>query len=116
MASPRSAVHEQFPSLRVDVEPEREVVRVVPIGELDMGTVGQLAEKVTELRDAGFKCVVLDLRRLEFMDSTGLHLILEADAHARTNGHDFTVIPGPPVIQRLFELSGVGGHLRFCDH
>jgi anti-anti-sigma factor len=116
MASPRSAVHEQFPSLRVDVEPEREVVRVVPIGELDMGTVGQLAEKVTELRDAGFKCVVLDLRRLEFMDSTGLHLILEADAYARTNGHDFAVIPGPPVIQRLFELSGVGGHLRFCDH
>jgi anti-anti-sigma factor len=115
MAAPIPAVREQFPSLRVDVEPEREVVRVVPIGELDMATVGQLAEELTKLRDVGFKCLVLDLRRLEFMDSSGVHLILEADAYARTNGHDFAVIPGPPVIQRLFELSGVGDQLEFRD-
>ena len=115
MAPPISAVREQFPSFRVDVEPQRDVVRVMPIGELDTATVGQLAKELTELRDAGFKCLVLDLRRLDFMDSSGVHLILDADAHARTNGHDFAVIPGPPVIQRLFELSGVGEHLRFCE-
>ena len=115
VAPPTSAVREQFASLRVDVEPDREVVRVIPIGELDIATVGQLAAQLTELRDAGFKCLVLDLRRLEFMDSSGLHLILDADAHARTNGHDFSVIPGPPVIQRLFELSGVGHDVRFRE-
>ena len=115
MATPTPAAREQFPSLRVDVEPDRDVVRVVPVGELDVGTVGQVAAQLTELRDAGFKCLVLDLRRLEFMDSSGLHLILDADAHARTNGHDFSVSPGPPVIQRLFELTGVGDHLRFRD-
>jgi anti-anti-sigma factor len=115
MAAPIPAIREQSPSLRVDVEPQREVVRVVPIGELDMATVRQVAEELTELRDVGFKCLVLDLRRLEFMDSSGVHLILEADAYARTNGHDFAVIPGPPVIQRLFQLSGVGDQLEFRD-
>jgi anti-anti-sigma factor len=80
-----------------------------------MATVGLVAEELTDLRDVGFESLVLDLRRLQFMDSSGVHLILDADGYARTNGHDFAVIPGPPVIQRLFELSGVGGHLRFCD-
>jgi anti-anti-sigma factor len=86
-----------------------------PIGELDMATVGLVAEELTDLRDVGFESLVLDLRRLQFMDSSGVHLILDADGYARTNGHDFAVIPGPPVIQRLFELSGVGDQLQFRD-
>jgi anti-anti-sigma factor len=100
---------------RVDVQPERDVVHVVPVGELDLATVGALDGQLRELRDAGFGRLVLDLRRLEFIDLSGLRLILTFDRDARNNGHEFVVIPGPPAIQRLFELAGVDQHLHVQD-
>jgi anti-sigma B factor antagonist len=98
---------------RVDVQPNRDVVRVVPIGELDVATVGQLAAQIQELRDVGFKHLVLDLRRLEFIDSSGLHLILQLDSDARKDACEFAIIIGPPAVQRLFELTGTAEHLPF---
>ena len=61
---------------RVDVHPERDSVRVVPVGELDTATADELQTKLCELREAGFDRVVLDLRELEFLDSTGLRLLV----------------------------------------
>jgi anti-sigma B factor antagonist len=98
---------------RVDVQPDRDVVRVVPIGELDLGTVAQLAAQLQELREVGFKHLVLDLRRVEFIDSSGLHLILQLDSDARKGAYEFAVIAGPPAVQRVFELTGAAEHLRF---
>jgi anti-anti-sigma factor len=63
-------------ALACEVVPERELVRVRPVGELDMATVPVLEAQIRELRGAGFRSVVLDLRKLEFMDATGLSLIL----------------------------------------
>src|SRR5438874_9792561 len=60
---------------RVDVKPERDVVFVVPTGELDLATVAQLGGQIDELRAASFKRVVLDLCRLELMDFRGLRLL-----------------------------------------
>jgi hypothetical protein len=50
---------------------------------------------------------VLDLRQLDFIDLSGLRLILTLDRDARNHGHEFVVIPGPPAIQRLFKLTGL---------
>jgi anti-sigma B factor antagonist len=98
---------------RITVHPERTVVRVEPAGELDIATAPLLEAQLLELRDSGFDCVVLDLRRLTFMDSTGVALILAEDRCARHNGHDFTLIAGPRAIQRVLEICGVAGVLRF---
>jgi anti-sigma B factor antagonist len=98
---------------RVEVQPDRDVVRVVPIGELDLATVGRLDTQLRELRDVGFKHLVLDLRRLEFLDSSGLHLILQLDGDARKEAYEFAIIAGPPAIQRLLELTGATEHLHF---
>ena len=99
---------------RVDVEPDRSRVRVIPVGELDLATVDQVADQVHELREAGFVHVVLDLRGLEFMDSTGLRLVLGLDREAREAGHELTLIPGPPAVQHVFELAGVCERLAFA--
>jgi anti-anti-sigma factor len=106
----KPGVHPQ--ALRVDVHAEREVVRVAPAGELDIATAGVLAAELHELRDSGFDCIVLDLRRLTFMDSSGIALIVAEHRCARSNGHDFTLISGPPAIQRVLELCGVATLLR----
>src|SRR5437764_294405 len=96
----------------IDIDPTTKCGVVDP-GELDLATVAQLAGQIDELRAASFKRVVLDLSRLEFMDSSGLHLLVELDRRAHTGGQEFAVIPGPPTIQRLFELTGAGDRLRF---
>ncbi len=100
-------------SLRVDVHPERTVVRVAPAGELHLGTAELLAQQLRELRESGFEQIVLDLRKLTFVDSTGVALIMAEDRCARGNGHDLTLISGPPPIQRVLELCGVLALLRF---
>jgi anti-anti-sigma factor len=47
------------------------------------------------------------------MDSTGLRVVLGWDDFARRDGIEFTLIPGPPALQRLFEITGVLDRLRF---
>ncbi len=91
---------------RCDVQPERDAVRVFALGALDMATVSVLDTQLAELREAGFRRFILDLSRLEFMDSTGLRLILETGAAARSDGFSIEVVPGPPAVQRVFETTG----------
>jgi anti-sigma B factor antagonist len=98
---------------RCDVAPERDAVRVVPCGELDIATTPQLERQLRELHEAGFRRIVLDLRGLRFMDSTGLRLIMGQDALARADGHAFTLVAGPPAVQRIFELACVLDRLDF---
>jgi anti-anti-sigma factor len=99
----------------VEVRPERDAVRLCPSGEVDIATVDRLREELQELKSAGFKRVILDLRQATFLDSAGLHLVLEADAASRADGWDFAVIQGPPVVQRSFEVAGLLGQLPFVD-
>jgi anti-anti-sigma factor len=50
---------------------------------------------------------VLDLRGLTFMDSSGLHLITRWVNEASQDGFAFELEPGPPAVQRIFELTAV---------
>lgn len=100
---------------RCEVEPRRELVVVRPVGELDLGSAGELRVPLEELVTAGFARLVLDLRDLTFMDSTGLHIILDAAQRAREAGVELAVIAGPEAVQRVFEICGLLDHLPFRD-
>lgn len=100
---------------RCEVEPRRDFVYVRPCGELDLATVPVLEQQLKELAAAGFGRLVLDLRELRFLDSTGLRLILEWDAHARSDGLSFDLIRGSAAVQRLFELTGTTNALSFVE-
>jgi len=100
-------------AFRVDVHPERELVRVAPAGELDLSTAPKLELQLHELRDSGFRRIVLDLRRLTFMDSSGIALILREDRLASDGDHAFALIAGPPPIQRILSTCGVLDRLHF---
>jgi anti-sigma B factor antagonist len=103
------------PLFRVDVQPERERVRVVPHGELDLLTVRQLDAQIDGLRSSGVGTIVLDLRQLTFMDSTGLRLLLSLDAAARSDGVGFSIIDGEGPVRRLLELTRLDGHFPRAD-
>jgi anti-sigma B factor antagonist len=107
-----SAAPERF---LCEVQTERDAVRVSPVGELDLATVPTLDARLGELREAGFRQLIVDLGRLEFIDSTGLRLLLRYDAEARQDGFSFSLTRGPAAVQRVFELSGTFGLLTFTD-
>jgi len=98
---------------RCDVFPERDRVRVAPMGELDIATVPQLESTIRELVESGFDHVVLDLANVEFLDSTGLRLILRLHASADEDRLRFQVRPGPPAVQKIFTLSGTAELIAF---
>jgi anti-sigma B factor antagonist len=98
---------------RVEVHPVRDSVRLAPVGEVAIATVGKIDDCLRELRARGFRRFLLDLRQLTFMDSSGLRLILDWDARARRDGISFAVIPGPAGVQRLFEVAGALDRLPF---
>ena len=89
---------------------------VSPRGELDMGTAGAVEHELRELRRSGIANIVLDLEGLTFMDSSGLHLITRWVNEASKDGFLFELEPGPPVVQRIFDLTAVSDTLPWRRH
>ena len=92
---------------------DRAVVR--PAGELDLGTAATVDVHLREAVAGGAKEVVLDLRKVTFLGSTGLRLVLTWDAGARASGFGFAIVRGPRPVQRVFELTRIADRLRFVD-
>jgi len=86
-----------------------------PTGELDISTTPMLEARLREARDRGHRRLVVDLRGLEFMDSTGLTLLTRWTLESRRDGFDLSLVAGHERIQRLFDLSGMTPHFTFTD-
>ena len=96
----------------VDVVQEAGAVRIIPRGELDVATQGEL-RAVLERHAAA--PVTLDLGALRFLDTSGLRLILETAEAARREGREFAVLRGSPAVQRLFDVAGVAELVPFRE-
>jgi anti-sigma B factor antagonist len=99
-------------TFRLTTQPESDRVLVVAHGELDLATVPSIDAEVAELRARGVTSIVLDLREVSFMDSTGVRLLLQLDAESRADGFSFAIVDaveGP--VRRILELTGVDGRL-----
>ena len=101
--------------LRCEVSREDSAATVRPVGALDIASVSVLDEQLAELRDAGFRRLIIDLRGLSFMDSTGLRCILKYDALAQSDGFSIDLIRGTSAVQRVFEVTGTTAELPFID-
>lgn len=74
-------------------------------GELDLSTSDAVEREVQELRGRGARAIVLDLRALAFIDSSGLRLLLQLDAEARADGFELAIAAGDGPVRRLLELT-----------
>lgn len=88
-------------------------VRVSLRGELDLAGSQQMEDSLAEIDGRDPARVIVDLSGLAFIDSTGLRLLLQADARARERGYDLVLRPGAPPVQRVFEVTGALDVLRF---
>jgi anti-sigma B factor antagonist len=105
----------EFEPFRIDVEQRSDSVRVAPVGELDLATVDKLRAEVDRQLQAGVAQLVLDLRGVRFLDSTGLRFVLVLDADTSANGQELALIRGPEVVQRIFDVTQVSDRLRFVE-
>lgn len=98
-----------------DIErPTASAVVVRATGELDLMTVPKLDAVLQEVM-ADKADLELDLSRLDFIDSTGVHLVLGAYDASIRDGWEFTIIGASADVKRAFELLGLLDHLPFRD-
>ena len=95
-------------NFRVDVRSENRAIVLAVAGELDLATSPALEQEMERVRDADVDLLIVDLRDLRFMDSTGLHALVKAHKQAHDTGRRFAVVQGGAQIERLLDLTGVG--------
>jgi len=86
-------------------------------GELDLASAPQAEETLRALEQAERppERIVLDLRGVRFLDTTGLRVILAADSRARRDGRHVQVIPGPEPVHRVFRIALLDKRLEFIE-
>jgi anti-anti-sigma factor len=84
-------------------------------GEWDLAAVPSINEAISGVLDAVPQCVVLDLSRLGFIDSSGLHAAIELARRSAAQNTRLVIIPAPGPVQRTFEITALLARLPFID-
>jgi anti-anti-sigma factor len=100
--------------LHVTVEPLEDARVVRATGEIDLSTVAALRRELDAAREEA-ATVLLDLSGVTFIDSSGLHLLLEASHSSAISDRGFFVVRPSEVVQRLIEVSGTADLLTMVD-
>lgn len=99
----------------VEVRNGEQAVVIGVRGELDLASSPALEQELESGAASSAEVVIVDLRQLEFMDSTGLSVLVRAHQRASENGQRFAVVRGPQQVQRLLTLTGVADRLMLVD-
>ena len=102
-------------NLNVEVHDGTDAVVIRVTGELDLASSPALENELGQGAASGAALVIVDLRGLEFMDSTGLSVLVRAHQRATESGQRFAVVRGPQQVQRLLSLTGVADRLTLVD-
>jgi anti-sigma B factor antagonist len=84
-------------------------------GELDLSTAADVEEELVAVERTGVATILLDLSGLQFMDTSGIRLLLTADARARANGNRLTLRRPPGNVMRVLTIAGIADRLPFVD-
>ena len=87
-----------------------DVLHVAALARLEL-----TEEEVGRLEAAGHGVIVIDLRGLEFMDSSGLRALLAADTRARERGGRVVIVRGDERIQRVLRITRLDERLEIVD-
>jgi anti-sigma B factor antagonist len=100
---------------RVEVRNADATAVITVSGELDLASSPALEEELERVAQSDAQLVVVDLRHLEFMDSTGLSVLVRAHQRAEENGRRLGLVNGSQQVQRLLTLTGVADRLTLTD-
>ena len=99
-------------SFAVQTESSEAVERVRVLGEIDLSVVDQLDSEMRRAEATRARKIELDLDQLDFLDATGIRLLLALDRRSRSNGGRLRIRrASSPQVRRMLELTGVGERL-----
>lgn len=101
--------------LQLDYRADDGTVVIGLAGELDLASAPELEKAIDRATASGARLVIVDLRRFEFVDSTGISLLVVAHQSALESEHRFAVIKGLPQVDRLLTLTGLDQRLTLLD-
>ena len=101
--------------LELTTESDGATVRLVLNGELDIAGAARVEQELERIEREAPAMLVLDLRELAFMDSTGLRVIVAADERAREQERRLVVVRGSETVQRIIEMTRLHERLEMVD-
>ena len=101
-------------SFSTSVERRDDAAIVTMEGDLDIATEAQATADLDRAMD-GAELLVVDLRELSFLDSTGVRVLLAADLRAREKGMRFGLVRGDDMIARLLEVTRIDQRFPVVD-
>jgi anti-sigma B factor antagonist len=100
---------------RLEVRSQGRSTVIAVSGELDLASSPALQEELDRVSASDSDMVIIDLRELDFMDSTGLSVLVRAHQRAEEQGRRLAMVKGPQQVQRLLTLTGVADRMTLVD-
>ena len=97
--------------LRIETQNGTDRVLVSVEGEVDLASAAELEDALQRALQGSARSLVVDLRAVQFLDSSGLSLLVRQGRLARAGDRRLIVIKGPPHVHQVFEVTGLSGHL-----
>ena len=95
------------------------MIGTVPVlalsGDLDLAGAAILERALAGAEAADPRAVVVDLRDVDFMDSSGLRIVIVAAQRAEEDARRFALVPGKAQVMRVFEITRMAERLEFID-
>ena len=102
-------------SLEITADQQDGQTRLALAGELDIASTPEFEEGLAKAESTEPGVLVLDLRKVEFIDSTGLRAVIAADERARNAGRRFVVVRGTAAVERVFSVTQLDQRLEIVD-
>ncbi len=102
--------------LRTRIQEMNGVPVITLEGEIDLSTSAKFKETVYEIIESGRKDIVIDLNGLEFMDSTGLGVVVAALKKTRMEGGSIKIVCSKRNIMKVFTVTGLDKVFSIYDN
>jgi anti-anti-sigma factor len=79
---------------------------IVLDGDLELANVSAIESELSNIEAGDCNQIVVDLRRLSFLDSTGIHLLISAHARATANGRPLALVVDDGPVHRVLDVCG----------
>ena len=94
---------------------EDDVHTIALAGEMDLSNAGEVERELLHAEATDARTILIDLSELQFMDSTGIRLLVAADARSRADSARLRLTRPPAQVFRVLCIAGIDGLLPFDD-
>jgi anti-sigma B factor antagonist len=105
----------QQPGFEIEIDRSRTSATVAVTGDIDMAAIDGLEQARERALAENPSQVVIDLRNVRFIDSSGLKFLLDTDRLSRSGGWTLQLVKPGETAMRVFTVTGADKHLPFIE-